>query len=239
MNKSQYLNSIIFCLLITSKLFAQTPNFISSFAEYLEQQSDKENFKQEYTFDNAYEIMQTKDGEIKTFYLYTPTQGNYFGLSQKESDSEVMVFDLDLENIITFCTVQEEPFAICGPFSYFNQIQNDSTSYHFKKDKKLDKPFNYIFQNNTVATKVNLTNDKKFRNNGFKKGFWMIIQETSTQEIPLYQKGAILEIMKTDKNGKLITHAKANSPKTISKVFSLTNRKLMDFGVLSDMLESD
>ena len=45
--------------------------------------------------------------------------------------------------------------------------------------------------------------------------------------------------MKTDIDGELITHARANSPVMIQKVFNLENRKLMDFGILAENIKSE
>ncbi|QWG08818.1 hypothetical protein EO216_02765 [Flammeovirga kamogawensis] len=225
----------------TTFLFGQnTPKILSGLTDYIETISDKNSFPDQYHFDYAYKVTHNHSNDsIENFIIYSAEKGNYFALSKDLSDTELMVFDLSKNYLITFCSIDNNQYAISGPLSFFDQFKVDQKVYNFTKnlekgkDKKKIKHISYTSSYKGVITEIDITNEKKFKNNGFKKGFWMIIQESNSTPTPLIEKGSILEIRtKTSKNQ---SKASINEVIKLDKNIILSNYKLIDFGALEQV----
>ncbi|AZQ61216.1 hypothetical protein EI427_02960 [Flammeovirga pectinis] len=236
--------SILFLFILlnsTTCIVAQnTPQILSGLTDYIETISDKNSFPDEYHFDYAYKITHIHSNDsIENFVIYSPKEGDYFALSKDLSDTELMVFDLTKNYLLTFCTIDKEQYAISGPLSFFDQFKVDQKVYKFSKklskEKKSlkEKHISYTSTYNGVVTELDITKEKKFNNNGLKKGFWMIIQESNSTPTPLIEKGSILEIRtKTSKN---LSKASINEVIELDKNIILLNYKLIDFGALEQV----
>ncbi|OHX66325.1 hypothetical protein [Flammeovirga pacifica] len=226
-------------IIITIPAYSQETNFFNSFMDYVEHNSDSTIFQEEYHFDKIFKVVETKGAEIHEFYIYSNNKENYFGISQKKEAQELMVFDYNTENIITFCLINNEPYAICGPFSYFNYFAPKPINYAFKKIDHIDHKKHYQSVNDSIKLDIYLSKESEFNTVGFKYGFWMMIEETSFYDIPLLDKGAIVEIKKSHIDNQLIHHALSHQPMNINKTVSFKGRKIMDFGVFKDKMKND
>ncbi|MBB3697676.1 hypothetical protein KMW28_05780 [Flammeovirga yaeyamensis] len=233
----RHLFSIIILLLTSFSLSAQTTEFFDSFIEYMEKNSDASVFKESYKFNKVYEIVETKGAEIHQFFIYTFDDAPYFGVAQKRNSKEMMVFDIESKNIITFCLVNNEPYAICGPFSYFSQFAPTKEEYDFKKQETTDHKKHFRADSDSITLDIYLSKEKDFNNLPFNAAFWMIIEETTTYDLPILEKGGLTELKKTTTEEKLIHHALAHHPSKIDKTLSFEGRKIMDFGVFTEKIK--
>lgn len=223
--------SFLVCFIfITQLTFAQKSiQLISSFAKFLETQSDKSSFPETYHFETAFEVeQQSSKDTVSKYYILTNRDQKYFGMSSNLKAREMMVFDLQMDLLIVFCKIDSTEYAISGPLSFFNSTQNETYSFH-KENTSI-----YTSENEKEKLTITLSNDKNYNDYGLKKGFWMINQESSTVNTPLSEKGIILKIETLDKT----THEKTVSTITnkfnYSKSYSVENSTLLDFGILTD-----
>lgn len=215
---------ILFYLLSHSNFGQGNFHFLASFAQFLEEKSDKKLYPETYHFDYAFEVEQVSNSEIKTFYILSSKNNNYFGMSSNLNGNETLLFDISLDQLILFCHLDSNQYAISGPLSFFNNNINSSMEYNFKKIN--DET--YIDEVNQL--KITLTQKEEYNNYGLKKGFWMIIQESSTLEFPLSEKGIILNLeFQNQKTAYTIKNRY-----DINIHFSIQKSKLLDFSILSD-----
>ncbi|WP_156152398.1 hypothetical protein [Flammeovirga sp. OC4] len=201
---------------------------ISSFAQFLEEKSDKSLYPDQYHFDFAFKVKQIDPTESKEYYILASEKEKYFAMTSHLEGNDVIIFDIKLNQMIVVCHLDSSQYAICGPLSFFDSNKNISGKYNFIENE----PNVFIDHDNQIE--IVLTQDSKFNNYGLKKGFWMIIQESSTLETPLSEKGIILSVRKVEnKSNKNISY-NVIERKDININYSIKMSKLLDFSVLSD-----
>ncbi|MBD0402789.1 hypothetical protein [Flammeovirga sp. EKP202] len=201
---------------------------ISSFAQFLEEKSDKSIYPDQYHFDFAFKIKQIGPTESIEYYILTSEKEEYFAMTSQLEGNDVIIFDIKLNQMIVVCHLDSSQYAICGPLSFFDSNKSISEKYNFIENEP------NVFVDHDNKLEIVLTQDSKFNNYGLKKGFWMIIQESSSLETPLSEKGIILRVKKMDDKSNKSTSYTVNERNDININYSIKMSKLLDFSILSD-----
>ncbi|KXX71969.1 hypothetical protein [Flammeovirga sp. SJP92] len=201
---------------------------ISSFAQFLEEKSDKSIYPEQYHFDFAFTVKQISPTESKDFYILVPKQEKYFAMTSALDARDIIVFDIELDQMIVICNLDSSQYAICGPLSFFDTNKNTDIKYNFIEQQP------NVYKDDNHNLEIVLTQDSEFNNYGLKKGFWMIIQESSTLDIPLSEKGIILKVKKLDKKSGKNTSYDITERNDININYSIKMSRLLDFSILAD-----
>ncbi|NME67410.1 hypothetical protein [Flammeovirga aprica] len=219
----------LFSFIITYHCSAQeSMKLISSFAQFLEEKSDKSSYPEQYHFDFSFTVKQNSPTESKTFYILTSKTKKYFAMTSALEANDMIVFDTDLDQMIVFCKIDTSKYAISGPLSFFDTNKSSLSKYNFTKTAP------NVYTDSQKHIEIVLTQDSKFNNYGLKKGFWMIIQESSTLDIPLSEKGTILNVKKLEKGTSEGTSYSIIERNDININHSIKKSRLLDFSILAD-----